>query len=285
MPHHLLTGPSVIMIAKPQLLEAGIRQFAEERSLADIPKLYADTPIGRIMEHSSAYDDEKEHDDGEMLVEFAGRQCYRSWRKGRETHDYLENILETKHGSVLAHAHYSFAIFGISRAMSHELVRHAAGVDISQESQRFVDASEVDFVVPPALLHVWDGDTTCDDAKRWHAARVAEVADYQITQERVAEQAEKMGLTPTLARKRANEAARYSLPNAAETAGVWTFNIRALRHIINLRGDYSADLEIRRFAAILAAIMVETCPSTFPDVVVTTGDFDVEAVTVKYEKP
>lgn len=284
--NNLVADPSVILISKPQLVAEGIELFAIEESIADLPKLYADTPIGRIFDHIEADDADKEHDDGEILVEIAGRHCYGSWKEGRETPEYLENILETKHGSVLGHAHYSFRIAGISRALSHELVRHAAGVDISQESQRFVDASQVSFVVPPALLKSW-GEEGYDhpDAQRWYEARVAEVTDYITTQDRVRKEAEAEGLPKTLARKRANEAARYSLPNAAETKGVWTFNLRALRHIINLRGDVHADLEIRRFAANLAQIMIETCPSVFPDVKIELADFDVPAVTVKYEKP
>lgn len=283
--HRIVTGPSVILVAQPQLNTAGIQQFAEEQSLSDLPKLFAETPIGRILDHVALPQDEREFSDGEMLVEFAGRQCYRAWKQGRETPEYIQNILETQHGSVLAHAHFSFQISGISRGLSIELNRHSAGVDISQESQRFVDAADVCFVVPPALLEVWDGDIGCDAAQRWYSARNVELQDYLDVQEQVAAHAKELGLASTLRKKRANEAARYSLPNACETMGVWTFNYRSLRHIINLRGDVNADLEIRRLAANLAMQCKLASPAVFYDVEITAGDFGVGVVKVKHEKP
>ena len=87
--------------------------------------------------------------DGERLAEFAGRLCYMSQRTpaSRSTRDYLENIKKQGHGSVLEHASYSLLLEGISRSLTHELVRHRAGFAYSQLSQRYVDESEAAFVV------------------------------------------------------------------------------------------------------------------------------------------
>jgi thymidylate synthase ThyX len=70
-----------------------------------------------------------ESTDGERLAEFAGRLCYMSQRNpaGRNTRDYLENIKRQGHGSVLEHANYSLLLEGVSRSLTHELVRHRAG--------------------------------------------------------------------------------------------------------------------------------------------------------------
>ena len=84
------------------------------------------------------------------LNEVAGRTCYMSFGKGRKSNEeYLENILSSKHGSVLEHAVWNLLITGVSRALTHELVRHRAGFGYSQLSQRYVDESEARYVVPP----------------------------------------------------------------------------------------------------------------------------------------
>ncbi len=86
----------------------------------------------------------------EILNEIAGRTCYMSFGKGRKSNqEYLENILSSKHGSVLEHAVWNLLITGVSRALTHELVRHRAGFGYSQLSQRYVDESEARYVVPP----------------------------------------------------------------------------------------------------------------------------------------
>src|SRR4051812_9201925 len=83
----------------------------------------------------------------ERLCEFAGRLCYRSWDVGlnlnvrrirTESSAYFKNILSSGHGSILEHAQYSFVFHNASRVFTHELVRHRAGVAISQESLRYV---------------------------------------------------------------------------------------------------------------------------------------------------
>src|SRR4051812_26106030 len=94
-----------------------------------------------------------ESTDGERLAEFAGRLCYMSQHNPakRETREYLENIKKQGHGSVLEHANYSILLEGVSRSLTHELVRHRAGFAYSQLSQRYVDESQASFVIPPAV--------------------------------------------------------------------------------------------------------------------------------------
>src|SRR5215213_451803 len=95
-----------------------------------------------------------ENTDGERLAEFAGRLCYMSQANpaSRETRAYIANIKKQGHGSVLEHANYSVLLEGVSRSLTHELVRHRAGFAYSQLSQRYVDESEAAFVVPPAVI-------------------------------------------------------------------------------------------------------------------------------------
>src|SRR3712207_4260991 len=105
-----------------------------------------------------------ESTDGERLAEFAGRLCYMSQANPakRATRDYLENIKRQGHGSVLEHAAYSILLEGVSRSLTHELVRHRAGFAFSQLSQRYVDESTASFVVPPAVI----GDEALEQAWR-----------------------------------------------------------------------------------------------------------------------
>src|SRR5437762_11218593 len=95
-----------------------------------------------------------ESSDGERLSEFAGRLCYMSQKNpaNRPTREYLENIKKQGHGSVLEHANYSLLLEGVSRSLTHELVRHRAGFAYSQLSQSYVDESDANFVVPPAIV-------------------------------------------------------------------------------------------------------------------------------------
>ena len=93
--------------------------------------------------------------DAAVLAEAAGRVCYMSYEKGREHNAYLQNILESGHGSTLEHSSFSFLLEGISRSLTHELVRHRQGCSYSQLSQRYVDGSHIEFVVPPKLLALY----------------------------------------------------------------------------------------------------------------------------------
>src|SRR5437868_3479964 len=86
---------------------------------------------------------------GEKLSEIAGRLCYLSFARPRPggNQAYLGHILEVGHGSVLEHAVWNFLFTGISRSLTHELIRHRAGFRYSQLSQRYVDESVAEYVV------------------------------------------------------------------------------------------------------------------------------------------
>src|SRR5207253_10437838 len=90
---------------------------------------------------------------GESLTEIAGRVCYMSFVRPRPggNQAYLEHILDVGHGSVLEHAVWNFIFTGVSRALTHELVRHRAGWAYSQLSQRYVDESFAEFVEPDCI--------------------------------------------------------------------------------------------------------------------------------------
>ena len=220
-----------------------------------------------------------ESSDGERLAEFAGRLCYMSQHNpaGRTTRDYLENIKKQGHGSVLEHANYSLLLEGVSRSLTHELVRHRAGFAYSQLSQRYVDESVASFVVPPAVI----GDEPLESA--WRAqvegAQSAYVALVAQLMERYGWVADKVHR-----RKMAREAARAVLPNATETKIVVTGNARAWRTLLELRSSEGAELEIRRLAVTVLRVLVAEAPGFFSDFEIYTAADRREAARVTYHK-
>ncbi len=197
---------------------------------------------------------------GQKLCEVAGRLCYMSYAKPRPggNSTYLSRILQVGHGSVLEHAVWNFVFTGVSRTLTHELVRHRAGFGYSQLSQRYVDESQTDFVEP---------DIIAEDPEL-HAVWLASMEDSLAAYTKLVD-----GLSAklshmedrTLRRKIARQSARSVLPNATETKIFVTANARALRHFIELRCNEHAETEIRKLAAEVCRIMQQEAPNLFGD--------------------
>ena len=217
--------------------------------------------------------------DGERLAEFAGRLCYMSQRNpaNRTTRDYLENIKKQGHGSVLEHANYSVLIEGVSRSLTHELVRHRAGWAYSQLSQRYVDESVADFVMPPAII----GDDALETAwkSQVESAQKSYVTLVEELMQRYSWVADKVHR-----RKMAREAARAVLPNATETKIVATGNVRAWRTMLELRSSEGAEMEIRRFAITALRLMQQEAPAMFSDFEIYLAEDRKEAARLGYHK-
>jgi thymidylate synthase (FAD) len=217
--------------------------------------------------------------DGERLAEFAGRVCYMSQHNParRSTREYLDNIKKQGHGSVLEHASYTLLLEGVSRSLTHELVRHRAGFAYSQLSQRYVDESDASFVVPPAIA----GDEALEAAWReqTEAAQRAYVALVERLMERYGWIADRVHR-----RKMAREAARAVLPNATETKIVVTANARAWRTMLELRASEGAELEIRRAALAILRLLQSEAPGFFSDFERYEGEDRREAARVIHHK-
>jgi thymidylate synthase (FAD) len=220
-----------------------------------------------------------ESSDGERLAEFAGRLCYMSQRNpaNRTTHDYLENIKRQGHGSVLEHANYSVLLEGVSRSLTHELVRHRAGFAYSQLSQRYVDESQANFVVPPAII----GDEALESAWRQQVeeAQRAYVGLVEQLMERYAWVADRVHR-----RKMAREAARGVLPNSTETKIVATGNARAWRTMLELRSSEGAEMEIRRGALAVLRLLRAEAPAFFSDFEFYQAEDRREAARIGFHK-
>lgn len=223
----------------------------------------------------------------QTVAEFAGRLCYLSFGAdagfegghkliaGRTTNsEYLANILKTRHGSVLEHAVWTLLFEGVSRALTHELVRHRH-LSYSQLSQRYVDESEVAFVLPPEI----PPEGAAYELFRKSCERA--VADYRELLAAI-EQQVKDEPSPTLRRKRARQTARSLLPNAAETKIVVTGNARAWRHFIELRGSEFAETEIRNLALKVLELLKGEAPGLFGDYQLKTLASGIEVVDTEF---
>ena len=235
---NIVREPRVYLIGRQSMDTTAVDQF-----LADHQATWeTDTDVG-----------------AEKLCETAGRMCYMSFGKGRKANrEYLANIIEAAHESVLEHAVWNFVITGVSRSFTHELVRHRAGFGYSQLSQRYVDETTADFIEPgciaedPELHQVW-----LESIQQSHQAygRLVEGLRHKFADEP----------DKTLRRKLARQAARSVLPNATETKIFVTANGRALRHFIEARAHEHAEIEIRRVAIKLLRLLQKESPSLFGD--------------------
>lgn len=216
----------------------------------------------------------------EVLAEIAGRTCYMSFGKGRKTNaEYLDRIISSHHGSVLEHCVWNFLVTGISRSLTHELIRHRAGWSYSMLSQRYVDEGDARYIVPPLyrenheLYEQWLN--AIENAQSSYEKLVAATEPY------VAELHPE--LAPTDRRKLVRQSARSVLPNACETKIFISANARALRHFFEMRGSIHADTEIRELAITIFRIMKEDAPNLFADLdcVIENG---IETISVKHAK-
>jgi len=191
--------------------------------------------------------------DADVLAEFAGRSCYQSFHKPNPkteaNHDYLKNILNQGHFSVLEHASATFYVTGVSRALTHELIRHRH-LSYSELSQRFVDLDEANTVIPPALRDEND-------------AELLEVMDACANSYNVL--VDYLTNVKGLKRKQAREAARAVMPNMTEARIVVTGNMRAWRDMLFKRYSVHADAEIREFAAEVLRQLKLVAPGQFQD--------------------
>ena len=217
---------------------------------------------------------ETDADGGQALAEFAGRACYQSWTKPNPrtatNEGYLRHILEVGHLSVLEHGTVSFYLSGISRSLTHELIRHRH-FSYSQLSQRYVPEHDAQVVLPPGI----EGDPELEELVL-AAADASRAAYTELLTRLDAKLADEPG---TVRRKQARQAARAVLPNATETRIVVTGNYRAWRHFIAMRASEQADVEIRRLAIECLRRLVDAAPQVFADFEIYTLADGTEVAT------
>jgi len=243
------TTPQVFLIARPSIDVLGMRRY-----LGDVG---GESWLERRLKAS---DDEPNA--GELLVEFGGRACYRSWEPGlnpnvskvrSDQREYFANILRSAHGSVLEHANYSFALRNVARVATHEIVRHRAGSAFSQESLRYVRLTDIGFRVAPALEPV--REQVLSIVEQLEEFQVSAAKELRIDDEGV----------PFHVKKEVTSALRRIAPIGLSTDIIWTANARTLRHVIEMRTAPGAEEELRLIFDQVAQIMQREAPGLFQD--------------------
>jgi thymidylate synthase (FAD) len=193
----------------------------------------------------------------EETIAMAAKLCYspsdiESLKEKIETKDqkaFVERLMKMGHLSPIEHPSFTFAIEGISRACSHQLVRHRLA-SYSQQSQRYVtEEAGFDYVIPPLIKE--------DEELRGYFERF--MAEAQKAYNHIVKRLNEKGIKG----ESANQDARFVLPNAAETKIIVTMNARELLHFFRQRCCYRAQWEIRQMAEQMLTLVKEVAPVIF----------------------
>ena len=189
--------------------------------------------------------------DPEKVVALAAKLCYskatvndlKEKIEKKDQENFIKHLADVGHESTFEHASFTFGIEGVSRAFSHQLVRHRIA-SFSQQSQRYCDFENEDFnyIMPREVSASGDGIKT--DFMRG-----------MTYSKKVYDELRKQGISP--------QDARFALPNAAETKIIVTMNVRSLRHFFNLRCCSRSQWEIRKVAFAMYQICKDIAPNLF----------------------
>lgn len=197
--------------------------------------------------------------DPDAAIAVGARLCYASHtdrilQGDKEQSDRLiGQLIRTGHLSPVEHATFSFLIEGVSRCMTHQLIRHRIA-SYSQRSQRYVAHDSFDYIVPPRF----EGRTVELDGRTVDA-----VEYFKDTMDAIAQRYAKLNDALGRRGESSNEDARYVLPNACETKILVTMNGRELLHFFEERLCMRAQWEIRAVAEKMLAILKQVCPILF----------------------
>lgn len=197
--------------------------------------------------------------DAERLIESAGRTSYLSFNKQGKDSDkkFVRMLIKRGHLSVIEHAYATFRISGVSRALTHQLVRHRFS-SITQQSQRYVNENNFNYIEPESVRN----------NPKAHSIFVNLMEKIRDTYIKLKDQGIK------------KEDARFILPNATESQLVLTANLREWRHIIELRGDPAAQWEIRKMAIEILKIFKKYVPTIFEDLVINEEKLIIEKINI-----
>lgn len=194
------------------------------------------------------------------IIYAACRQCYSADFAGKifadglkdavKQEEFVRQVVSSGHESPLEHVKFTFAIEGVSRALTHQLVRHRVA-SYSQQSQRYVKETSFAYVIPPSV----ESD---EEMKKEYIGIMQKIQDSYNNLLKLFEKKGKKGEV-------ANQDARFVLPQAAETKIVVTMNCRELKHFFEERCCKRAQWEIRMLAEEMLNICKRELPAVFND--------------------
>lgn len=252
---------SVRVLAKTTVDRSAVREWLSEMGVSDEFEIPSEEVVS----------------DPSLLVAMAAKQCYMAFEPGlnpnvnkvrKDMVEYLDNVLKQRHGSVLEHSVFTFAVNGCSRVFTGEMNRHRAGVGISERSMRYIRYTNINFWMPECFRDQ-EGDSEIILAKK-KASRERLTAEFQSQEEMMSFFAEtwKEELAPEStfhAKKVLTSAFRRGIGMGIATGGIWSLNLRALRHVIALRTDTGAEEEIVHVFKKVGKIMLAEVPEIFGD--------------------
>ncbi len=210
--------------------------------------------------------------DPEKIAASAAKLCYSSsgidsimeGLTEEKTADFIDMLVSVGHESVMEHVSFTFGIEGISRACSHQLVRHRIA-SYSQKSQRYVNENGFDYIIPPEIEKIPEAKAEFERAIENITESYEKIADLltESHKKKFAEQGVDERSAASKARKLANEDARFILPNACETKIVVTMNVRSLFNFFRHRCCNRAQWEIRAVANEMLKLCLDAAPNIF----------------------
>lgn len=188
----------------------------------------------------------------EIIVGLAAKSCYKSFEVGlnrnisrvrKDWVDFFDNILGSRHGSVLEHATFTFAIEGCTRVFTAEMNRHRAGVAISEQSLRYIAFDDIPYWLPNSIQYNSSDTMELSQMKERMRSIFCDVfsAVEEKYEELISLLPENM---PFSEKKKWTSLARRIVPMGVSTGAIYTINVRALRHILALRATPEAEEEI-----------------------------------------
>ncbi len=254
--------PQVFLIGETKTNEEGLHQYLEH--------------IGASNWTTDASSDVEE------IIEVGARGCYMAFeadtggivnrnlvmlRLGNQK--YLENIINVGHGSVLEHGFVNFMFVDVSRVFTHELIRHRAGVAISQESLRFVKLGDMGMWIPSCFE---DNPEAIEVFKKvWQTSEIAYTKLLLIAALDIEKKADYNDLS-FKQKRRYTSAARRIVPIGMATNIAWSCNIRTLRHVIEMRTAPESEEEIRFIFAKVGWLAKKEWPNLFRDYTIERVD-------------
>lgn len=212
----------------------------------------------------------------EKIIICAAKRCYLAFDVGvnlnltrvrDEVAPFINNIISSGHGSVLEHVTFTFAIEGVSRVLTAELNRHRAGVAISEGSGRYIRLDRIEYRVPDCFLeNPLDHEELAE--KKHQSREIMRRAFFGAEGHCAALQdiwSVELAGTDFHVKKTLTSAIRRVVPIGHLTGGVWTFNVRALRHVITMRASSGAEEEVQEMALTMLGLVRKQEPILFAD--------------------
>lgn len=209
----------------------------------------------------------------EKLVAAAAKLCYSKigidgildGLDEQKTEKFLSMLMDLGHESPIEHVSFTFGVEGISRVLSHQLVRHRIGCSYSQQSQRYVKLDQFEYIIPPQIEAVDEALEIFIKAMEHDQKVYDELVDilYNRNLDRYIKEGKNEKQAAQMAEKASIEDARYVFPNACETKVVFTMSARALFNFFRMRCCQRAQWEIRDMATEMLKKVREVAPVLF----------------------